>query len=319
MTDVPGGRPHRRRDVGPGIGARHHLAVHLDGEAAAVVDELRARWDPTMRRITPAHVTVAYPEETVDRDLLLTRAARVARESPAFQACLARFATRDDGRGGVVALVDDVDGGLETMRDRLLLPPQRFSGFPFHATIAHPRTAQNTVGCWAQLGGTGLDVSFTVDALLWTVTGNASRTVLETFPLTGAPLATRAMTGGLVLRGASVLLGLRHPERSSYPNVWDVPGGHVEPGESPRRALHRELREELGIDPTIGAPWRRIADPGAGLDLSLFLVRDWCGEVSNQEPQEHVSLRWFTADALADIPLADPRYLQLLREALARS
>ncbi|WP_454299584.1 2'-5' RNA ligase family protein [Salana multivorans] len=65
-------------------GARQHLAIYLDGEAARAVDELRLVWDPVMRRVAPAHVTVVYPEETVDAGLLLERAALLARETSAF-------------------------------------------------------------------------------------------------------------------------------------------------------------------------------------------------------------------------------------------
>jgi ADP-ribose pyrophosphatase YjhB (NUDIX family) len=37
-----------------------------------------------------------------------------------------------------------------------------------------------------------------------------------------------------------------------YKESWDIPGGYVEPGESPRQACIREVREELGITPPIG-------------------------------------------------------------------
>lgn len=34
--------------------------------------------------------------------------------------------------------------------------------------------------------------------------------------------------------------------------TWDIPGGHVETGETPREACARELREELGTDLPFG-------------------------------------------------------------------
>ena len=39
------------------------------------------------------------------------------------------------------------------------------------------------------------------------------------------------LVAGVLVRGAEVLLGHRSPHRRWYPDVWDLPGGHVEPGE----------------------------------------------------------------------------------------
>lgn len=55
------------------------------------------------------------------------------------------------------------------------------------------------------------------------------------------------VAAGLLRRGGRGLLLHRAPTRRWYPDCWDLPGGHVEGGETPDEALHRELLEELGV------------------------------------------------------------------------
>ena len=51
----------------------------------------------------------------------------------------------------------------------------------------------------------------------------------------------------LVDADGRVLLAQR-PAGKAMPGLWEFPGGKVNPGETPERALIRELAEELGID-----------------------------------------------------------------------
>ncbi|SHN48099.1 2'-5' RNA ligase family protein [Cryptosporangium aurantiacum] len=165
--------------------ARHHVTVHLDGPAAQAIDALRAVWDPVMRGIAPAHVTVVYPEETVDTPLLLERLRRVAAVTAPIPLAIGRITAADEGRGGVFALVDDPTGRLAALRTELLRPPQRHGRYPFHATIAHPRTAESPARCWDALRGHDLAVPVTAHEALWTVTDTSTRTVLARYPFRG--------------------------------------------------------------------------------------------------------------------------------------
>jgi 8-oxo-dGTP diphosphatase len=33
-----------------------------------------------------------------------------------------------------------------------------------------------------------------------------------------------------------------------YPNMWDIPGGHVDDGETPEQCIVREMKEEMDLD-----------------------------------------------------------------------
>jgi 8-oxo-dGTP diphosphatase len=120
-----------------------------------------------------------------------------------------------------------------------------------------------------------------------------------------------------LVRDGRVLLGHRSAGRRWYPDVWDLPGGHVEDGEAPAAALVREVREELGvlIDVPAGTPDAVLeAD---GLHLSVWVVRRWDGEVVNAAADEHDELRWVEAAELAGLRLAHRGYRELLTGWLA--
>ncbi|MHA3704777.1 NUDIX domain-containing protein [Jatrophihabitans sp. YIM 134969] len=125
---------------------------------------------------------------------------------------------------------------------------------------------------------------------------------------------THRVVCGALVRGDEVLLVHRHPDRRHFPGVWDLPGGHVEPGEEPVAALRRELREELGVTVTGLAPDPAVRiRPWPELDLSAWPVATWTGEHRNLQPDEHDDLRWWPLTALDTLPLPGPWDVHTLR------
>ena len=105
-----------------------------------------------------------------------------------------------------------------------------------------------------------------------------------------------------------LLLVHRHPQRANYPDCWDLPGGHVEPGETPQEAIRRECREELAIEILDASPVpMTVSDPA--LEKHAFIVTTWQGQPMNVAPEEHDDLRWFTADELPSLTISDPASL----------
>lgn len=133
-----------------------------------------------------------------------------------------------------------------------------------------------------------------------------------------APGAPRAHVVAAILREAGrVLLCHRSPRRRWYPDVWDLPGGHVEPGEPPAAALARELREELGIAVAlpVGPPVREVG--GATFEMGIWLVEAWTGAPVNAAPEEHDAIAWFAAEEIGGLRLAHEGYLELLTAVAA--
>jgi len=121
--------------------------------------------------------------------------------------------------------------------------------------------------------------------------------------------AARVTAGAALVRDGRVLLGLRSAHRASYPGVWDVFGGHCEGSESPREALVRELREELGIELDACAP---LASFGG---YFLFHATGWRGEPANLG-DEHDEIAWFGRAELAGLALASSHYVEVLAPLL---
>jgi 8-oxo-dGTP diphosphatase len=134
------------------------------------------------------------------------------------------------------------------------------------------------------------------------------------------------VVAALIVQRQKILLGLRAAERKYIPNVWDMFGGHLEPGEKHHQTLFRELEEELGITPT---EWRHLEtltlsypgtvnEPSDEWTTHIYLVTAWSGTPTNRQPDEHSDIGWFSLKEATQLELADPIYPTVFARYLDR-
>jgi inorganic pyrophosphatase len=99
---------------------------------------------------------------------------------------------------------------------------------------------------------------------------------------------------------------------------YAVPGGGVEPGETPEQAAVRELKEETSLDITLG---EKIGELEADGNYQYFYIaKSWSGELkfggeelARQSPDNFYRLEWMPIEKLNDIDLRDEARKILLR------
>jgi 8-oxo-dGTP diphosphatase len=116
------------------------------------------------------------------------------------------------------------------------------------------------------------------------------------------------VVAALIERDGKILATQRRADQAC-PLAWEFPGGKIEPGESPERALKREIEEELGCSISVG----RVEDVVyyAYDDFDLIMPVYWA-KLGAGEPwaRQVAALTWLERQALpsltfapADVPL----------------
>lgn len=129
-----------------------------------------------------------------------------------------------------------------------------------------------------------------------------------------SPRTTVACVGALVHDAAGRLLLV---QRGSDPHRgrWTLPGGRIEPDETPEQAVVRELREETGLDVRVGRVVGRVLIPSGDrhFDVVDFACTPLDPAAQPVAGDDAADARFVDAAALHQLPCT-PRLIDVLRE-----
>ncbi len=120
--------------------------------------------------------------------------------------------------------------------------------------------------------------------------------------------------GGLVIDSKGKILLVRHAERG-----WEIPGGYVNIGEDLITALKREVREETGIDISVGqlaGIHQNVQAESSDVPTKVifdFLASKQAGTL--QTSHEHIDVGWFARDEVLD-KITHPVYHDRMKHLL---
>lgn len=112
--------------------------------------------------------------------------------------------------------------------------------------------------------------------------------------------ADHRSAAGIIRDADGRILVLRHVKHKCL----SLPVGKCKPGESPLQGLCTEMREELGIE-VLGATevvsFQKSYDftgKPVNVDMHVFQINSYTGEIRNMEPAKCAGLLWTTEDNL---------------------
>ena len=124
-------------------------------------------------------------------------------------------------------------------------------------------------------------------------------------------MKTIVVTAAIIQRDDRYLVTRRQPG-VHLAGVWEFPGGKCDEGESLAACMARELREELGIDATVGGEVFTISHdyPDRRVELHFFE----CQSADDPSPLVGQEMRWVAREELADLefPPADAELIRVL-------
>lgn len=128
------------------------------------------------------------------------------------------------------------------------------------------------------------------------------------------PVPHRTIVAGVIGKSGKVLIDQRKPE-GLLGGLWEFPGGKKEKGETLKQAVAREIREEVGIEVSVGRRMTLVNHAYSHFKITLHVF-----ECSHESGRARAigckAVKWVRPEELGRyaFPAANHKILKLLRE-----
>jgi len=121
---------------------------------------------------------------------------------------------------------------------------------------------------------------------------------------------------GVIWREGKLLI-IQRPTDGMLGGLWEFPGGRQEQGETLEACVCREIRQELGIEVRVKAPFGKV--PHAYTHFKITLHPFLCDYVSGEvEPRKAIAHKWVKPKAMAKFafPTSNRKILKAVLESM---
>lgn len=111
------------------------------------------------------------------------------------------------------------------------------------------------------------------------------------------------MAKSVITRGDTYLLLKRTVRSKNFPEMWDFPGGKLEPGETPVQAAVREAKEETNLDTIPGEETKTVRYPFKERELIFHYFTPIRVEGEIKLSDDHTAYEWYNKEAMSALTL----------------
>ena len=108
----------------------------------------------------------------------------------------------------------------------------------------------------------------------------------------------RLAVKSFIIKDNKLLILKRRFDNVQKPNIWEISGGRLEPGENPHEGIKRETKEETGIDIEVLHPLNVrhfTREDGQTITMLIFLCKALNNNVNISK--EHSNFEWVSLNS----------------------